>query len=148
MYVCIRVYKYAHICVYIVHVCVCILKLYTRTHLLCIYSYTLFIYTMYIRHTGNDWDRLRALLPNATHVLCHSEAVILGIRIYGCPWHWGYNANYTLKLGAPESNRCLSLIHISCELTLIMAHFILYYSYTLYFHTSYVYIGSAISQKI
>lgn len=28
-----------------------------------------------------------------------------GIRIYGCPWHWGHEANYTLKPGAPDSSR-------------------------------------------
>ena len=32
-----------------------------------------------IRQLTNDWDTLRAKLPHATHVLCHSEATILGI---------------------------------------------------------------------
>jgi hypothetical protein len=45
----------------------------------------------------------RALLPNATHVLCHSEATVLGIRFYACPWHWGHKSNYTLKPTAPAN---------------------------------------------
>jgi hypothetical protein len=52
---------------------------------------------------GNNWDSMRKLLSNATHVLCHDEATILGIRFYGCPWHWGHKANYTLRPGAPAN---------------------------------------------
>lgn len=33
-----------------------------------------------------DWDRMRSMLPNATHVLCYNEAVILGLKFYGHPW--------------------------------------------------------------
>jgi hypothetical protein len=33
-----------------------------------------------------DWDRMRGLLPHATHVLCNSEATILGLKFYGYPW--------------------------------------------------------------
>lgn len=56
-----------------------------------------------VKRFGTEWDVMRALLPNATHVLCNEEATILGIRFYGCPWHWGYTFNYTLKLTAPAS---------------------------------------------
>lgn len=52
---------------------------------------------------GNDWDVMKHMLPNATHVLCHSEATVLGIRFYGCPWHWGHKHNYTIRPGAPSS---------------------------------------------
>lgn len=56
-----------------------------------------------VRQCGNDWDFVRANLPNATHVLCHTEAVVLGIRIYGNPWHWAHEPNYSAKQGAPSS---------------------------------------------
>lgn len=46
---------------------------------------------------GTDWDTYKSLLPSATHVLCNEEANILGIRFYGCPWHWGYKFNYVIK---------------------------------------------------
>ena len=54
---------------------------------------------------GNNWTVARSMLPSATHVLCHSEATVLGLRIYGMPWHWGHEANYLLKAGVPDSNR-------------------------------------------
>lgn len=56
-----------------------------------------------VKQCGNDWDFVRANLRNATHVLCHSEAVVLGLRIYGNPWHWAHESNYAVKLGAPSS---------------------------------------------
>jgi hypothetical protein len=56
-----------------------------------------------VRQCGNDWDFVRANLPNATHVLCHCEAAILGLRIYGNPWHWAHEPNYSVKQGAPSS---------------------------------------------
>jgi Icc-related predicted phosphoesterase len=52
---------------------------------------------------GNDWDSMKKLLPAATHVLCHTEATILGIRFYGAPWHWGHKKNYMLRQGAPTT---------------------------------------------
>lgn len=52
---------------------------------------------------GNDWDVMKRMLSNATHVLCHSEATVLGIRFYGSPWHWGHKHNYTIRPGAPSS---------------------------------------------
>lgn len=54
---------------------------------------------------GNNWTIAKSMLPSATHVLSHSEATILGLRIYGMPWHWGHDANYLLKAGVPDSNR-------------------------------------------
>lgn len=56
-----------------------------------------------VKQCGNDWDYVKAMLPNATHVLCHSEATLLGMRIYGSPWHWAHEQNYTCKVGAPSS---------------------------------------------
>jgi hypothetical protein len=56
-----------------------------------------------VKRFGTEYDVMKALLPNATHVLCHEEATILGIRFYVAPWHWGYNFNYTLKQTAPQS---------------------------------------------
>lgn len=50
---------------------------------------------------GNNWEVMKKLLTNATHVLCHEEATVLGIRIYGAPWHWGHKVNYTVRPGAP-----------------------------------------------
>lgn len=52
---------------------------------------------------GNDWDAMKKLLPNATHVICHDEVTVLGIRFYGAPWHWGHRANYSVRAGAPAS---------------------------------------------
>lgn len=57
-----------------------------------------------VKECGNDWDYVRKSLRNATHVLCHSEATVLGMRIYGCPWNWAHDPNYSLKLGAPSSS--------------------------------------------
>ena len=56
-----------------------------------------------VKQCGNDWDFVRTNLPNATHVLSHSAAVILGITIYGNPWNWAHEPNYSTKLGAPSS---------------------------------------------
>lgn len=52
---------------------------------------------------GTSWDSMKAKLSNATHVLCHEEATVLGIRFYSCPWHWGHKSNYTVRVGAPSS---------------------------------------------
>ena len=57
-----------------------------------------------VKECGNDWDFVKNNLPNATHVLCHSEAAVLGMRIYGCPWHWAHDSSYNTKLGAPSSS--------------------------------------------
>jgi hypothetical protein len=56
-----------------------------------------------VKEFGNNWDVMKKLLPNATHVLCHEPTVILGIRFYGCPWHWGHHKNYKVRAGAPAS---------------------------------------------
>jgi hypothetical protein len=56
-----------------------------------------------VKEFGNNWDVMRRLLSNATHVLCHETAVVLGIRFYGCPWHWGHHKNYLVRKGAPSS---------------------------------------------
>lgn len=56
-----------------------------------------------VRVYGNDWKALKSKLSNATHVLCHEEATVLGIRFYGSPWHWGHKNNYTIRSGAPSS---------------------------------------------
>lgn len=58
-----------------------------------------------VMEVGNNWDVVRSMLPHATHVLCHEEARILGIRFYGCPWHWGHEKNYRLRPGVPDSQR-------------------------------------------
>lgn len=52
---------------------------------------------------GNDWDAMKKLLPNATHVICHDEVTVLGIRFYGAPWHWGHRVNYTVRTTAPAT---------------------------------------------
>lgn len=52
---------------------------------------------------GNNFDAMRKLLSNATHVLCHEEVTVLGIRFYACPWNYQHRKNYTLRLGAPSS---------------------------------------------
>eukprot|EP01038_Epipyxis_sp_PR26KG_P007673 gene7673-10442_t len=57
-----------------------------------------------VKTFGNNWAGIKSRLTEATHVLCHSEATILGLRFYGCPWHWGYKVNYTLRPGAPQGN--------------------------------------------
>ena len=56
-----------------------------------------------VKEFGNNWDVMKHLLPNATHVLCHESAVVLGIRFYACPWHWGHHKNYRVRQGAPSS---------------------------------------------
>mmetsp|Transcript_24461 Transcript_24461/g.52964 ORF Transcript_24461/g.52964 Transcript_24461/m.52964 type:complete len:374 (-) Transcript_24461:256-1377(-) len=58
-----------------------------------------------VKEFGNNWDQMRKLLFNATHVLCHSAATVLGIRFYGAPWHWGHHKNYMVRKGAPGSGR-------------------------------------------
>jgi Icc-related predicted phosphoesterase len=58
-----------------------------------------------VRQFGNNWDTIKALLPHATHVLCHEEANILGLRIYCSPWHWGYKINQMLRVGGTVVNR-------------------------------------------
>ena len=45
-----------------------------------IYTLILLKWNKYYNLLGNDWDAIRALLPHATHVLCHSEATILGVN--------------------------------------------------------------------
>lgn len=56
-----------------------------------------------VKEFGNNWDVMRRMLPNATHILCHESAVVLGIRFYGCPWHWGHHKSYIVRKGAPAS---------------------------------------------
>jgi hypothetical protein len=56
-----------------------------------------------VKEFGNQWDVMKRLLSNATHVLCHESAVVLGIRFYGSPWHWGHHKNYKVRQGAPAS---------------------------------------------
>mmetsp|Transcript_6957 Transcript_6957/g.11610 ORF Transcript_6957/g.11610 Transcript_6957/m.11610 type:complete len:426 (+) Transcript_6957:85-1362(+) len=69
-----------------------------------IYSYRVVIFGCRdVKEFGNNWDAMRKLLPNATHVLSHSSATILGIRFYGAPWHWGHHKNYQVRAGAPSS---------------------------------------------
>jgi hypothetical protein len=55
---------------------------------------------------GNDWDTMRLKLPNASHVLCHNEATILGIRFYGCPWYYGHKSDQT-----DSKNQSISASH-------------------------------------
>lgn len=56
-----------------------------------------------VKEFGNNWDVMKRMLSNATHVLCHKEEIIAGIRFYGCPWHWGHHKNYKVRVGAPSS---------------------------------------------
>lgn len=56
-----------------------------------------------VKQYGNNFDTIKKLLSHATHVLCHEEATILGIRFYGAPWNWAYKKNFTLRLGAPTT---------------------------------------------
>eukprot|EP00808_Paulinella_micropora_P002229 g76233.t1 len=37
---------------------------------------------------AGDFERMRAALPHASHVLMH------GLRIYGSPWYWGHSWDY------------------------------------------------------
>lgn len=52
---------------------------------------------------GSNFEVMKKKLSNATHVLCHEEAVVLGIRFYGCPWHWQHKSNYDPRPGAPAT---------------------------------------------
>ena len=56
-----------------------------------------------VKEFGNNWSVMKKMLSNATHVLCHQEEIILGIRFYGSPWHWGHRGNYQIRMGAPSS---------------------------------------------
>lgn len=56
-----------------------------------------------VKQYGNNWDVMKKFLTNATHVLCHDETTVLGIRFYGAPWHWGHKVNYTIRPGAPTT---------------------------------------------
>ena len=69
-----------------------------------IYHYRLVVLGMRdVRRYGSDWDVMRSLLPHATHVLCHEEVCIMGIRFYGCPWNWGHDYDYSIRPVAPAS---------------------------------------------
>jgi Icc-related predicted phosphoesterase len=52
-----------------------------------------------VKRLGSRWSEIKKRLSNATHVLCHEEANVLGLRIYGCPWFWGNKFNYSVRLG-------------------------------------------------
>jgi len=56
-----------------------------------------------VKVAGADWAKIKRQLPHATHVLCHEQAEILGVKFYGVPWHWGFQSNGTLRSGAPSS---------------------------------------------
>jgi Icc-related predicted phosphoesterase len=56
-----------------------------------------------VRRYGADWDVMKALLPHATHVLCHEDATVMGIKFYGCPWNWGHDFDYGIRSVAPAS---------------------------------------------
>ena len=56
-----------------------------------------------VKEFGNNWDQMKRLLSNATHVLCHEPAIVYGIKFYGSPWHWGHHKNYAIRKGAPAS---------------------------------------------
>lgn len=56
-----------------------------------------------VKEFGNQWDVMKRLLSHATHVLCHEFEIIMGIRFYGSPWHWGHHKNYKVRAGAPAS---------------------------------------------
>lgn len=56
-----------------------------------------------VKEFGNNWDVMKRLLPNATHILCHEFVIVMGIRFYGSPWHWGHHKNYKVRAGAPAS---------------------------------------------
>jgi hypothetical protein len=56
-----------------------------------------------VKEFGNNWDVMKRYLTNATHVLCHESATVLGIKFYGAPWHWGHHKNYKVRSGAPSS---------------------------------------------
>ncbi|RYY86897.1 hypothetical protein EON63_04970 [archaeon] len=74
-----------------------------------------------VKILGNDWDTMKKLLSNATHVLCHSEVTVLGIRFYGSPWHWGHRHNYTVRPGAP-SNTSGSFDNIPAGVHVLCTH--------------------------
>jgi hypothetical protein len=50
-----------------------------------------------------NWEKMSGMLKNATHVLCHSEATVLGIRFYGLPWNWQHLSNLNNRPGAPSN---------------------------------------------
>ena len=54
-----------------------------------------------VKETGTRWDKAKAMLSNATHVLCHEACVVRGLKVYGCSWHWGVKSNGTIRSGAP-----------------------------------------------
>lgn len=54
-----------------------------------------------VRRYGADWEVMKSLLPNASHVLCHEEVTVMGLRFYGCPWHWGHDYSYRIRPNAP-----------------------------------------------
>lgn len=57
-----------------------------------------------VRKLGMNWDAIRARLTNATHVLLHSSAKVLGITFYGVPWNNFYSRKSQLRSGiSPKS---------------------------------------------
>jgi len=57
-----------------------------------------------VKKLGVRWDEIRSRLTNATHVLLHSQAKVLGISFYGVPWNNFYGKNHELRSNAtPKS---------------------------------------------
>ena len=52
-----------------------------------------------------NFNQMKQLLPNATHILAHEQVELYGIKIYGCPWWFGHSWDYTTSLKqAPQTN--------------------------------------------
>jgi len=42
----------------------------------------------------DNWDGIKKMLPNATHVLCFETVEVEGIKIFGYPWHYWQGSRY------------------------------------------------------
>jgi len=52
----------------------------------------------------NNFSKARQILSNATHLLCHEEANVCGLRIYGCPWFYLHRWDYGMCRKAPDES--------------------------------------------
>jgi hypothetical protein len=53
------------------------------------------------------YAEMKKLLPNATHVLCHEEAVICGLRFFGSSWFWWENSSYGYRVKESKAKKVI-----------------------------------------
>lgn len=57
-----------------------------------------------VKQIGTQWAKAKAMLPHASHVLCHEGCEVLGMRLWGAPWCWAVKSNGLPRPGAPSTS--------------------------------------------